>query len=838
MTRFVNAALAVLVLVAAPAARAQVRSATDRAAGIPAGLALPVPGVAVAEEAAGLGTTPAAAGFVDRLALQYFREGAVTPGSAGDGLYAATRLGPLGVGGSMEWLRPGEGAPRYRRSRFALSLGDGRAVSAGVAWTGVSSPDPALARVAGWDVGLTVRPLRTLSIGAAMLERDAGPGIPVRYDVGVATRLLGDALTLSADLIADDRDRGDFRADYLTLGAAAETRFGLALTAQVQIPVRSPPPPRGDGVLDLPVRDVTALLALSWNGPHSGFTGGATSLGSRTGWLTGVRLSSERYRAAAYGEDAPTIDLDDELSPRRTLFFDLGEPDPYGSLLGRLERARDDAELSAVVIRITDVPVGAGRVEELRAALVAIAARKPVLAYLTGGGTRGYWLATAASSIAAPPGAPLFVNGIGTSQLYLKDALARLGVTFDVVKAGAYKSATEPLVRTEPSPEAREATEALLDDLFGRFVADVGAARKLAPERVRALVDQGLFTSEEARDAGLLDAVLWPDELDGHLRTISGRRLRAGGRYRPEAERAAQRWGLPPVVQVVRVEGVIAQGKSREPFGQQAIAGAETVAASVARAAADGRVKAIVLRIESPGGDGLASDLVWREVVRARRKGKPVIASLGDVAASGGYFIAVGADTIVAEPSTITGSIGVFAAKPDLSGLLGKLSLHRSAFRRGENAELTSLARPWSASERAVLERQIAAFYTTFLDRVAEGRKLTRADVEKVAGGRVWSGQQALERHLVDRLGSLQDALALARERAGLGTSEWVEIRVDRAGRGARGPPAGARARGDSGARSARDGRRARAHPRAPAGVATSRAVTPDPRRLYRGFRS
>jgi protease IV len=784
MTRFVNAALAVLVLLAAPAARAQVRSATDRAAGIPAGLALPVPGVAVAEEAAGLGTTPAAAGFVDRLALQYFREGEVTPGSAGDGLYAATRLGPLGVGGSMEWLRPGEGAPRYRRSRFALSLGDGRAVSAGVAWTGVSSPDPALARVAGWDVGLTVRPLRTLSIGAAMLERDAGPGIPVRYDVGVATRLLGDALTLSADLIADDRDRGDFRADYLTLGAAAETRFGLALTAQVQIPVRSPPPPRGDGVLDLPVRDVTALLALSWNGPHSGFTGGATSLGSRTGWLTGVRLSSERYRAAAYGEDAPTIDLDDELSPRRTLFFDLGEPDPYGSLLGRLERARDDAELSAVVIRITDVPVGAGRVEELRAALVAIAARKPVLAYLTGGGTRGYWLATAASSIAAPPGAPLFVNGIGTSQLYLKDALARLGVTFDVVKAGAYKSATEPLVRTEPSPEAREATEALLDDLFGRFVADVGAARKLAPERVRALVDQGLFTSEEARDAGLLDAVLWPDELDGHLRTISGRRLRAGGRYRPEAERAAQRWGLPPVVQVVRVEGVIAQGKSREPFGQQAIAGAETVAASVARAAADGRVKAIVLRIESPGGDGLASDLVWREVVRARRKGKPVIASLGDVAASGGYFIAVGADTIVAEPSTITGSIGVFAAKPDLSGLLGKLSLHRSAFRRGENAELTSLARPWSASERAVLERQIAAFYTTFLDRVAEGRKLTRADVEKVAGGRVWSGQQALERHLVDRLGSLQDALALARERAGLGTSEWVEIRVDRAGRG------------------------------------------------------
>lgn len=774
-TRFVNAAAAAAILLAAPAARAQVWSATQRAAGIPAGIAVPAFGVAAAEDPAGLSSTPAAPGFVDGLALQYLHEGDVTPDAAADGLYGAGRLGPLGVGLSLEWMRPGAPARRYRRTRLGLGLGDGRAVSAGVAWTWLSSPDPAVERLGGWDLGLTVRPTRWLSIGAAMLDRDAGPGVPVRYDLGVATRLWDDGLTLSADLLADDSLRDDFRATHVALGAAAETPVGLALGIQVQVPLRTQPGPAGD---------VTGLLAVAWNGPHSGVVTGGSAVGGQRGWLAGLRLSSERYRAAPSDARAPTVDVDDELARRRTLFFDLEPRDPYGDLLRRLELARDDADVGAVVLRLDDLSVGAGRTEELRRAIASIAARKPVVAYVTGGGTRAYWLATAATAIVAPPGAPLFVNGIGTSQLYLKDALARLGVTFEVVKAGAYKSATEPLVRTEPSPEAREATNAVLDDVFGRIVADVGAARRLAPERVRALVDQGLFTSEEARDAGLLDAVLWPDELEGFLRRLAGRPLEAGGRYRPEPERTAQRWGLPPVVQVIRIEGIIAPGKSRDPLGRDTIAGAETVSRAIARAAEDGRVKAIVLRIDSPGGDGLASDLIWREVIRARQKGKPVVASLGDLAASGGYLVAVGAETILAEPSTLTGSIGVFAAKPDLSGLLGKLSVHRAAFARGENAEITSLARPWSASERAVLERQIQAFYEIFLDRVATGRKLSRAEVEPVASGRVWTGRQALERRLVDRMGSLQDAIALARERAGLRAREWVELRTDGGERG------------------------------------------------------
>ena len=334
-------------------------------------------------------------------------------------------------------------------------------------------------------------------------------------------------------------------------------------------------------------------------------------------------------------------------------------------------------------------------------------------------------------------------------------------------------------------------TDALLDDVFARFVADVAAARRLPPERVRALVDEALLSADEAKRAGLVDEVIWPDEVEGWARARAGRGARLAGPYRPEPERAAQRWGRPAVVEIVRVEGTIVSGKSRSsPAGGEALAGAETLVEQIRRAAEDRQVKAIVLRVDSPGGDGLASDLVWREVVRARRR-KPVVASMGDVAASGGYLVAVGADAILAEPSTLTGSIGVFALKPDLSGLLAKLQIAREAYPRGENAQLASIAKPWSASERRAVERQIDVFYGLFVDRVAEGRGLAREQVEPLAGGRVWTGRQALDRHLVDALGSLKDAVALARARAGLAPGASVEVR--RAGSGEDGFAGGAR---------------------------------------------
>jgi len=761
------APLAALAL-AATSAGAQVQSVSAPA---PAGLAVPMAGVAAAEEATALSVTPAGPGFVGRPALHYLhQEPSPGPGAA-DGVWAAAPLGPLAASLSMEWLRPA--APdqaRSRRTSLGLAIGDGRAVSFGVGWRWWSSPDPALDALHAWDLGLTLRPWRHLSIGASAQGRDArlaGVPLPVRYDLGVATRLLDDGLTLAADLLADDRARDDFHPTHLALGAQLELSSGLGLAAQVRLPLR-----------DLPAAEdgVATVLALTWNAPHAGWIGGVTTHRGGSAWFAGVRTSGERSRAASSPGAVPRLDLPRLLTTPRTLFFSFGPADPYGALLARLEQARTDGEVAAVVLQVDGVPLGAGRIEELRASLASLRARKPVLVYLTGGGTGAYWLASGATAVAMPPSAALLLTGLSRSELYLKDGLARLGVVVEVARAGSHKSAPEPLTRNEPSPEAREMTGALLDAVSGRLVADVAAGRRLAPEKVRDLVDRGLLTAAEAKAAGLCDELIWPDELDAWASRLVGRPVKTKAGHRQAPARAAQRWGQPPAIAVVRLEGVIASGQARrEPLGDALLAGAGGTAEALRRAAADRRVKAIVLRVESPGGDAQASDLIWRAVVQARRK-KPVVVSMGDVAASGGYLAAVGADLILAEPSTLTGSIGVFALKPDLSGLLEKLSLHRDSQRRGEVAELFSLTKPWTPAERAAVERMIDSVYALFLDRVAEGRKLPRAEVEKVAGGRVWTGAQALDRKLVDRLGGLPEALEAARQRAGLGRDEQVEV--------------------------------------------------------------
>lgn len=771
MTRTIPAALLAVAL--ASPARAQL-AADDRERGIPAGLTLPVLGAAAAEEPIALEVNPAGVGFMGGFALQYFHEGVPGRNTTGDGVYLADRFGPVAVGFGHEWLRPGE-APlaSYQRSRLALALTDGRSVSLGFGWTWIHSGDDALEDAGSWEIGGTYRPFRHLSFAAAALGNDArldGVRVPARFDLGVAARGWRDRLTLSADLLADDAEGQAFRATYARFGAGVELGFGLAAALRVELPLQDEP---GRD------REASGLLAVTWNGPHAGITAGATQFTDRTGWLAGLRLSKERYLSEGSGRALAAISLPRDLAPERFLFLTIGDRDPYGRLVERLVAARDDAAVGALLLRIDQTPLGSGRIEELRALIAEVRARKPVLAYLTGGGTREYWLASAATAVAAPPGAPLLVNGFASAQLYYRDLLARLGVAVQVVRAGAYKTATEPLIRSGPSPEAAQVRDAILDDVYGRFVADVASARRLDPLRVRALVDQGIFTSDEARAAGLLDATPWPDEVTKWAREVSGRKLRDGGGYRLDPLRSAQRWGRPPIVEVIRLSGLITRGS--QPGAPGGRGGAQAVAAAIQRASKDPDVRAIVLRVDSPGGDAFASDLLWREVMLAKRKGKPVVVSMGDVAASGGYLVAAAADAIVAEPSTLTGSIGVFAAKPDLARLLDKLSIQRSGAGRGDKAEALSVLRAWTDAERSAVQRQVDGFYATFLDRVADGRKLPRAEVEQVASGRVWTGQQALERRLVDRLGTLADAVALARTKAGL-EGDAVTRRADAGG--------------------------------------------------------
>jgi protease-4 len=734
------------------------------------GLPLPLTGAAVAEEATATSVNPAGIGFLHGPALEYFHmEG---DGADGDGLYAAGLIGPFGPALSVEWVRP-TGGPRYQLTTLGLALSDGQAASFGVAWRWWSSSDPAIASMHAYDLGLTLRPWRQLSVAASALGIDLkyqGARLPIQYDLGLGYRFLDDSVTLSADLLANDRTGGAFEVTGGAVGLAVELRNGFALTAQYRFPL-------GETTPTLPQNDQAGILSLTWNGAQAGLTAGAIQAKDDARWLAGVRLSHERYPTTPRPAVAPRLDLASELAPRRFLVVEVPGQDRFGDLLRRLEEAAEDGALGAVVLEVGDLQIGGGKTEELRAALLRLRERKPVLAYLTGGSLRSYWLASAASAVAMTPSSTLLVNGLSSSQYYLKDGLARIGVAVEVARAGGYKTAPEPLTRGEPSPESKEMTAALLDDVFERLVADVARGRRLDPAAVKGLIDRGVFSAAEARSERLVDELLWPDELEGWASKVAGRSLAVDDGYDPAPLRQARHWGRQPVIAVIGLEGVITGGRSRrEPLGTGGLSGAESVVEQLEGAASSSQVKAIVLRIDSPGGDAVASDLVWRAVKKAREK-KPVIASMGDLAASGGYLVAVGAERILAEPSTLTGSIGVFVLKPDLSGLLEKLSIHRHVQSRGKNADIASVARPWTAEERALVEKQVDSVYASFLDRVVEGRGLPRAEVEKLAGGRVWTGQQALQRKLVDQLGGLDEAVALARQRAGLGQEAVVEVR-------------------------------------------------------------
>ncbi len=764
-------------------APAQTDNVVQRSRGLPVGIDVPGVSVAGGETPSALGANPAAPGFVEALTLEYFHEGAPANGLAADGAYASVPLGPLVPTLTMEWMRPPSG-PKYVRTGLGLALSAAQSASFGISWNWWSSPDAALDGLFTIDLGMTLRPWRHLSLGASVLGlegRLAGAPLPVRYDFGAATRLLDDALTVSFDALADDLARGSFAFHDFALGAGVELPGGLGLQFQWTIPLH-PDRPGWEGAW-------ATQVALVSSAGHASVVGGwgwagAPELDTRHGWLLGLRASAQRYRGRLPGRETVVLDLHDSIQgPGFRLFG--GDPDPYGSTLRRLRQLGDDPHVAALVVRIDGLPVGAARAEELRAELARVRERKPVLAYLGGGGeigpgVRDYLVATGASAIYAPQATTLFVTGLSSSGIYLREGLAKLGVAFEAVTAGKYKSAPEALTRSDMSPADREARESVLDDRFARLVRTIAEARRLPDARVRELVDVGVFSPEEARAAGLIDGVLWPDEVEAEAKRRAGGEMPVARRYSPAAPRGAQRWGPRPHVALVRIEGTIAAGRSRlGPFGVDAVAGADTVTRQIREVSERGEVRAIVLRVDSPGGDGLASDLMWRAVSEARRKGKPVVVSMGDYAASGGYLAAVGADVLLAEPSTLTGSIGVFAVKPDLSGLLAKLGVAVTTLQRGENARVLSVVKPWSPSERRLVEKQVNAMYAQFVARVAEGRKLPRDEVERIAAGRVFTGEQALALRLVDRIGSLDDALALACERAGVAREDVV---VDRFG--------------------------------------------------------
>jgi protease-4 len=347
-------------------------------------------------------------------------------------------------------------------------------------------------------------------------------------------------------------------------------------------------------------------------------------------------------------------------------------------------------------------------------------------------------------------------------------------VHVDVVRVGRFKNAPDQFTRRDMSDEQREALTAYLDTAVKTVADRVTGDRKLTAEAWQRSLDEGLKPVKRAKELGQIDGVMTPDEFDTFIQEqLPGAAVAKG--YRPFDARTGE-WGRRPAIAVIPVLGNITGGRNTpSPFGDELIAGAQSFIEQLNEAAEDPNVKAIVLRIDSGGGDGLASDLMYRAVLKAKKK-KPVIASMGDVAASGGYYVAMGADRIYASPTTLTGSIGVFFMKPAVKQLAESLGVNQVSLSRGKLAGITDLYEPWTEEQRAAAQRWVDDFYDTFITEVASSRKLEKAAVNEVAQGRVWSGADAKAKGLVDELGGLTDALAEAKARAGLGDDYEVAI--------------------------------------------------------------
>jgi protease-4 len=471
------------------------------------------------------------------------------------------------------------------------------------------------------------------------------------------------------------------------------------------------------------------------------------------------------------GEEPPSDVVSAVLTMRRPRLADV---------LDGLRRARADDKVHALVVKIGGRRTGLARVQELHAAITEF--RRSGKATMAWGETFGefspgnaaYYLATAFDRIWLQPSGDVGLTGLSLEQWFYRGTLDKLGLEYEVGKRYEYKNAADRLTEQGFTGPAREALEQLASSLTGQLTAAVAERLSVPLAEARELIDNGPYTAEEALELRLVDALGYRDEVYDEVRKSAGpgAHLLYLGRYhrsRALAERARR---LPDptenIIALIHASGPIRRGRSgRGPLSGGAM-GSDTVSAALRAAAADRRVRAIVLRVNSPGGSYVASDTIWREVVRARQAGTPVIVSMGDVAASGGYFIAMAADAIVAQPGTVTGSIGVLTGKPVTASLLERVGITTDSVTEGAHADMFTTTRPFSKEEWSKINSWLDRIYADFTGKVASGRNMTTAQVHEIARGRVWTGADAAANGLVDDLGGLDDAVALARRKARL----------------------------------------------------------------------
>jgi protease-4 len=469
----------------------------------------------------------------------------------------------------------------------------------------------------------------------------------------------------------------------------------------------------------------------------------------------------------------------------------------FKAKIDRIKKAKKDDTVKALYLQLDGLHVGYGKIDELSRAIADFRkSGKKAFAYVESGETGDYMLALACDEVCMPEGGWLMLVGMRLEVTFFKDLFDKIGVKADMLQMGDFKGAAEPFTRNSLSEPNKKQLRSLLDDRFDKgMVAHVAKARGMTEEQVRKLIDEGPYTARAALKARLIDRIEYADPFQKSFKdALKVAKVDVVKNY-GQAKSAEISFDNPlailkmlsppktrkskePKVAVVYATGVIVTGKSSFSFLGGESCGSTTMIEAIREADSDDTVKAIVLRVDSPGGSALASDLIWNELKRCK---KPVVASMSDVAASGGYYVSMAAKKIYAEPGTITGSIGVVGGKLTLGGLFDKIGITTETLSRGANANIFSATHTFSDSERKAFTAMMHDIYDQFLDKALEGRKkagkeMTRAKFESLAGGRVWTGRQALANDLIDELGTLDDAVAAAWKMAGQPADKEPEI--------------------------------------------------------------
>ena len=704
---------------------------------------LPSNSVAISDDALATFFNPAGLGAGQRGLSLYYLRASESDFGVDDALFVSAAKAGFG----MEFATGEDGIDF---NRYTLSSGSniGPSIYWGTGYSWINSDDEAYDKITSWSLGLMFR-RRYLSAGLVARDlnrpRFHGEKLGRTYDFGVAIRPSTSRITLSVDARKVEKMEG------LDVNFAVEVR---------------------------PFRWVTLRGSLNDDSSFD-IRFGVNFRQFGLGMYNRFDENQEYQRSIGYISLSQALHTTRHI--RRNAFLDVQMAD----IEKTLKVAKRDPEIAGALIKIGGSRYGIGRLQEIRDAILDFkASGKKVVGYMTNCSTGNYLIASVCDRIVLHPSGEVRLIGLRSEISFYKGVLDKLGIRADLEHIGEYKSASDIFTREDMSEAHREVQNAILDDLYDQLTQLIADKRSWTQDDVKHLIDQGPFTAKQALAHGIVDQLAYRDELKGIAKDLTGKncRLVKARQYLGIIEYEYD-WEVPlPKIAIIEAEGMMMTGESfTDPFTGTRTMGSTTIVRAIRNVRKDSSVKAVVLRIDSVGGLVVAADTIWRELMRLKDV-KPLVVSMGDVAGSGGYYIAAPADTIVAEPGTITGSIGVVSGKYSFKGLYDKIGLHKQILKRGKHADFYTDYGDYPAEEREIIHTQIKEIYEDFIGKVAEGRGMTKEAVDQIGRGRIWTGKQAKEIGLVDELGGLNLALSIARKKAGLARRKVQLIRLPQQG--------------------------------------------------------